>query len=236
MIPEGTGTVMFKVESDKFPFDSSSWPQLAIDGTTTNPNAWGKSLTWTITQKEDDDIELSLPTGTDQTKDWGNLSIIIDGSVSALYVRDLNSQYDPAGVIKDAPMLSLIKKIQLTGGNSLSSLKLGKDATKTDYFENLETLIIPENQLSWFPVKTDKMTPSIGKVVTTALSLNGKANSFVLDASKLFASHYTQFANVGNTSLSVDKLYKDGKECTDVTISHDGSIYSFVDAKKIYID
>ena len=236
MIPEGTGTVMFKVESDKFPFDSSSWPQLAIDGTKTNPNAWGKSLTWTITQKEDDDIELSLPTGTDQTKDWGNLSIIIDGSVSALYVRDLNSQYDPAGVIKDAPMLSLIKKIQLTGGNSLSSLKLGKDATKTDYFENLETLIIPENQLSWFPVKTDKMTPSIGKVVTTALSLNGKANSFVLDASKLFASHYTQFANVGNTSLSVDKLYKDGKECTDVTISHDGSIYSFVDAKKIYID
>ena len=236
MIPEGTGTVKFKVESDEFAFDSSSWPQLAIDGTTTYPDAWGKSLTWTITQKEDDDIELSLPTGTDTTKDWGNLSIIVEGDVSALYVRDLNSQYDPAGVIKEAPMLSLIKKIQLTGGNSLSSLKLGKDATKTDYFENLETLSIPENQLSWFPVKTDKMTPSIGKVVTTGLSLGGKSNSFMLDASKLFASLYTQFADVKNTSLSIDRLYKDGKECADVSISHNGSIYSFVDANDIYID
>ena len=84
IIPEGNGTVKFKIESDAFPFDVNSWPKLAIDNTTTNPDAWGKSLTWTIKQKEDDKINLSLPTIIDESKNWGNLSIVIEGEVSTL--------------------------------------------------------------------------------------------------------------------------------------------------------
>ena len=235
IIPEGNGTVKFKIESDAFPFDVNSWPKLAIDNTTTNPDAWGKSLTWTIKQKEDDKINLLLPTIIDESKNWGNLSIVIEGEVSTLYVRDLTSGYDPAGVIAAAPMLSKIKKIELKGGTVLSSLKLGKDATKTDYFENLETLIIPENKLNFLPTKTDKMTPSIGKI-TTDVSLTDNARSFMLDATKLFASKLTQLKDVPSPNLSIKTLYKNGIAISEVKATKVESIYHFKDANGVYVD
>ena len=236
IIPEGNGTVKFKIESDAFPFDVNSWPKLAIDNTTTNPDAWGKSLAWTIKQKEDDKINLSLPTIIDESKNWGNLSIVIEGEVSTLYVRDLTSKYDPAGVIAAAPMLSKIKKIELKGGTVLSSLKLGKDATKTDYFENLETLIIPENKLNFLPTKTDKMTPSIGKITTTDVSLTDNARSFMLDATELFASKLTQLKDVPSPNLSIKTLYKGGATTSEVKATKVESIYHFKDANGVYVD
>ena len=222
-------TVTFTSPSNGFNPSAPSYPyfeNLTLTPTT-NTN---RSVKYKLPKEKSDWTAKIYTDGAPDT--WGKIDIEISGKVTGVYVR--KNQATDIGEDK-APLLKIVTGITISSSDTLNYLKLGKHQDVTDYFPNLTSLSIDENNLSILPVKTDKMTPSIGKI-TTDVSLTDNARSFMLDATKLFASKLTQLKDVPSPNLSIKTLYKNGIAISEVKATKVESIYHFKDANGVYVD
>ena len=223
-------TVTFTSPSNGFNPSAPSYPyfeNLTLTPTT-NTN---RSVKYKLPKEKSDWTAKIYTDGAPDT--WGKIDIEISGKVTGVYVR--KNQATDIGEDK-APLLKIVTGITISSSDTLNYLKLGKHQDVTDYFPNLTSLSIDENNLSILPVKTDKMTPSIGKITTTDVSLTDNARSFMLDATKLFASKLTQLKDVPSPNLSIKTLYKNGIAISEVKATKVESIYHFKDANGVYVD
>ena len=236
-LPEKGGTVTISLTSvdKKYTFTETDYPNWFAGSVDDNNNLGVtnvkgfKSSTLTYTYTSDKAAKICFSTATDRFKaDWGNISLSISGSVEKFAIS--------GGATNEWNKYIVGLTINSEGG-ILNDVALAQNHAETEYLPNLTTLVISDNKLVNVPVKTGKMTNySMGKVSTSGLSLTDKANGFMLDAAKLFESSYKTFASISSTALSIDKLYKGGKDCTnDVESTKVNSVYHFVGNDGIYV-
>ena len=208
--------------------DSKSYPYFEGEPLTVT----GSKGSVTYKFKPESDKTFKLYTDAAEA-DWGNITMTVSGKITDLYIR---KNQETILQETDAPLLKKIVGITVNNNASaLEYLKLGSHQDVTDYFPNLTSLVIGENNLSVLPMKTDKMTPSIGKVNTTGISLKDDARSFLLDADQLFASVLIQLKDVDPQDIAIKTLYKDGKAVTDVKMDKVESVYHFLNSSGIFI-
>ena len=202
---------------------------------------------YTVTAGKDQDLSLTVSTDypTDVNK-WKGVAITVDGKVKEFTIHKGNTYEIADGT---CPLLSHITSITFTNnGETLEALKLGTNSWKTNYLPELGALTVPDNQLTYIPTKTDKMsTYSIGKVPyggTTEYAgggTNQTARSFLLLPSGLFASVHTYLKDIVKQSDLQIVALKDA-EGNDITTYAAGegnwdqakAFYHFRNANKVY--
>ena len=230
--PKQSVTITFTSSAGKFEAPTTagygSYPVITDYNKTPYLTVTSNSAVYKIPYSENENgTKVSLTTSSTNT-DWGNITITVDGKVSGFKSTDTGA----TDFTKQVTGITFVNN-----ESELNTIALAANYSETGYFPNLITLVIPENSLGVIPAKTDKMvTYSIGKVNTTNLSLTGNARSFMLDATTLFTSHYSQFKNVGSTNLNIKTLYKDGVATSEVKATKVESIYHFKDANGVYVD
>ena len=150
-VPEGAGTVTvtLKSEGDKYQFKTSDYPEMYLSDNTklpiTNISGWNTStLTYTYTadKNEDKGETLAFSEETEKFHDyWGDLMITVSGKITS-FTSD------------NGPFSDKIISINLSN-TELSSLKLGDNQRRINYFPNLKTLNVSGNKLQYIPFKID---------------------------------------------------------------------------------
>ena len=233
VIPAGDKTVTLSLTSDKFTFDKDNYPNLKQGGDVVTPKSYGKTVKWELKQTDAKDGQtFSLLTATNSS-DWGKISIELDGAVSEFTIlKDQTSDVDE----DSKKFLGEIESLTfMNNGGNLSALKLGNSSTNTSYLPELTELVVPDNQLTYIPAKTNKMTKySIGKVPFKQTSVyvpsNGdsqSARSYLIKPSELF--------NVAPYTYLKDAVTQNGFELTSVKDEKGNSVYVESDeAQTIY--
>ena len=233
VIPAGDKTVTLSLTSDKFTFDKDNYPNLKQGGGVVTPKSYGKTVKWELKQTNAKDGQtFSLLTATNSS-DWGKISIELDGAVSEFTIlKDKTDAVDEDSKKFLGEIESLTFK---NNGGNLSALKLGNSSTNTNYLPELTELVVPDNQLTYIPAKTDKMIKySIGKVPFKQISVyvpsNGdsqSARSYLIKPSELFGtSPYTYLK---------DAVEQNGFELTSVKDENGNAVYVESDeAQTIY--
>ena len=247
VIPAGDKTVTLSLTSDKFTFDKDNYPNLKQGGDVVTPKSYGKTVKWELKQTDAKDGQtFSLLTATNSS-DWGKISIELDGAVSEFTIlKDRNSDVDE----DSKKFLGEIESLTFTNnGGNLSALKLGNSSTNTSYLPELTELVVPDNQLTYIPAKTNKMTEySIGKVAWkgneyVGYGVNNTAKSFLLYPQELFNTSnniYNNLKSVAQNELQIIAL-KDA-EGNDISSYATGkgnwdqakSFYHFRNANGVY--
>ena len=83
---------------------------------------------------------------TDTNKDWGNITITVDGKVTSFVSQDK--------IVK--AVTEQITGIIFTNNGELAALKLGANQRRINCLPNLATLNVAGNKLQYIPVKEDK--------------------------------------------------------------------------------
>ena len=83
---------------------------------------------------------------TDTNKDWGNITITVDGKVTSFVSQDK--------IVK--AVTEQITGIIFTNNGELAALKLGANQRRINCFPKLATLNVAGNKLQYIPVKEDK--------------------------------------------------------------------------------
>ena len=229
--PKQSVTITFTSSGNKFVSQNGTNPSYPVITGYTDAkylSVTAEKAVYKIPYSENEKGTAVSLTTADTNTDWGNITITVDGKVSGFKSTDTGA----TDFTKQVTGITFVNN-----ESELNTIALAANYSETGYFPNLITLVIPENSLGVIPAKTDKMaTYSIGKVNTTNLSLTGNARSFMLDATTLFTSHYSQFKNVGSTNLNIKTLYKDGVVTSEVKATKVESIYHFKDANGVYVD
>ena len=246
VIPAGDKTVTMSLTSDKFTFDKDNYPNLKEGGDVVPAKSYGKTVTWELKQEAKAAQTFSLLTATNSS-DWGKISIELDGAVSEFTIlKDKSLDVDE----DSKKFLGEIESLTFTNnGGNLSALKLGNSSTNTSYLPELTELVVPDNQLTYIPAKTNKMTEySIGKVAWkgneyAGYGVNNTAKSFLLYPQELFNisnNIYNNLKSVAQNELQIIAL-KDA-EGNDITSYATGqgnwdkakAFYHFRNANGVY--
>lgn len=201
------------------------------------------TATYTIPTSTDGTTSLTLQTGYSADGSWGNVSVTVDGPVSAFIVED-----KPAA---DALHLqNYITSLTFSQNNQLADLRLGgsSNALTTIALPNLAYLSCSGEKLSYIPAKPEKMDASNYKIVDK-VSLNAKlgsddpANKFVFTVDELLgASGIVEKDNININDLAITNLRdKDGNALTEqVIVSQPKDVangyWVFKNASEIYMD
>ena len=233
VIPAGDKTVTMSLTSDKFTFDKDNYPNLKQGGNVIEPKSYGKTVTWELKQTDAKDGQtFSLLTATNSS-DWGKISIELDGAVSEFTIlKDQTADVDEDSKKFLAEIESLTFK---NNGGNLSALKLGNSSTNTNYLPELTELVVPDNQLTYIPAKTDKMTKySIGKVPFQQASAYVPSNSDSKSARSYMIKPSELFSDVRYTYLK-NAVEQNGFKLSSVKDENGNAVYAELDeAKAVY--
>ena len=233
VIPAGDKTVTMSLTSDKFTFDKDNYPNLKQGGNVIEPKSYGKTVTWELKQTDAKDGQtFSLLTATNSS-DWGKISIELDGAVSEFTIlKDQTADVDEDSKKFLAEIESLTFK---NNGGNLSALKLGNSSTNTNYLPELTELVVPDNQLTYIPAKTDKMTKySIGKVPFQQASAYVPSNSDSKSARSYMIKPSELFNDVRYTYLK-NAVEQNGFKLSSVKDENGNAVYAELDeAKAVY--
>ena len=233
VIPAGDKTVTMSLTSDKFTFDKDNYPNLKQGGNVIEPKSYGKTVTWELKQTDAKDGQtFSLLTATNSS-DWGKISIELDGAVSEFIIlKDQTADVDEDSKKFLAEIESLTFK---NNGGNLSALKLGNSSTNTNYLPELTELVVPDNQLTYIPAKTDKMTKySIGKVPFQQASAYVPSNSDSKSARSYMIKPSELFSDVRYTYLK-NAVEQNGFKLSSVKDENGNAVYAELDeAKAVY--
>lgn len=226
-VPKGE-TVKLTITSKSFTFLETNYPQLKLNSDTIKPSGFdSKILEWTL--KPEADTKYALATAA---KDWGNLSIKLDGKVTSF---DAGEETD---------LSKLVTSLEFVNNGVLSVLNLGKNSQRlTDAFPNLKILKCAGNKLNYIPSKQEggkdkistyevgEQSPSSNMLSTITFDAKSgytlKVADFDKSASTIFSPE--------PTSLSISGLENDKKENVFSYVKSESGKYFFKDGD-IFMD
>lgn len=224
-VPKGE-TVKLTITSESFTFLETNYPQL--NSGKIEPSGFdSKILEWTLKPEADTKYELATA-----AKDWGNLSIKLDGKVTSF----------DAG--EETALSKLVTSLEFVDNGVLSVLNLGKSSQRlTDAFPNLKILKCAGNKLNYIPSKQEggkdkistydvgEQSPSSNMLSTITFDAKSgytlKVADFDKSASTIFSPE--------PTSLSISGLENDKKENVFSYVKSESGKYFFKDGD-IFMD
>ena len=245
IIPKGEeATITFTSSTKGFVVsgDAASYPQIKeLDNSFLELSAGSNTekAVYEVEAGKDADLNLYIQTVVpkEDPDKWGKVGIEVKGKVAEFTINKDNKGTAPTK--NDSQLLLSINSIKFADAG-LKWIKLGNSSMNTSYLPELTTLVIPDNQLTYIPAKTDKMSSSsysIGKVTPTASITgvtDGNPRSMTLTAEALTGLSFSLGSITGSdliiTSLTTEK---DGKG-TAVPFKNDGvdgvnSVWHFSD-------
>lgn len=211
--PSGTEKVTITLTSSaaKFVSPSSdpsgvgSYP--VINGQT--PQVTASSVVYAIDKPTGD-----LSIATDYNEAWGDMTITVDGKVSAFVTKG------------EVGLQNHVTSLVFTNNGELANLTLGSGAGNMKYFTKLATLSCSGNKLKWIPQMGESMTAAgyqIGEqtpaVSFTGLSGNARTGVELSDPSIVFAG-WNSFPK-DMTGMSFAELKEGDKVVTAYAIKDD---------------
>ena len=251
IIPKGEEAMIIFTSSTKgfvVSGDAASYPQIKkLDDSFLELSAGSNTekAVYEVEAGKDADLNLYIQTAVpeEDPDKWGKVGIEVKGKVAEFTINKDNNGTAPTK--DDSQLLLSINSIKFADA-SLEWIKLGNSSINTSYLPELTTLVIPDNQLTYIPAKTEKMSSySVGKVTPTVSITgvtDGNPRSLTLTAEALTGLSFSSGSITGSdliiTSLTTEK---DGKGLA-VPFKSDGvdgvnSVWHFSDPTTgIYVD